>query len=509
MTYNKGGDMTEEQRFNLLDEPWIPVVGAGQASLREVFSRPDLTALGGTPLEKIALFKLLQAIAQAAHTPAGDAEWANLGQDGLATACLAYLERWREAFWLYGPRPFLQFPAVKKAAVIPYGKLLPHIASGNNTLFFQSQMEQPLTDSQKALLLLVNMSCCFSGKKVDKSIVLSPGVTKSSSAKSGPAICSGGLLHSFLLGRSLRETVWLNLLTQENLATELLYENGVGTPPWEVMPTGEADAIAEALKRSLMGRLVPMARFYLLADNGAHSVEGIQHPDYLQGGMVDPSVTGDRSLKKPKMVWADPNKRPWRTLPAMLSFLQQGQAGMRCLQLFWCVPRLTRQELPAVDELTVWSGGICLSSNAGEQYLSGADDVVESELILPISCLGDGEHSDWFLAFRDSMLEVENLGKTVYATVAGYYQDEKVKNANSWAEHASLEFWQMAERHFAALVAACAQSGPDAREAVLRQLRGCVLDCYTRACPQETARQLQLWVQHRPFSQSKSTSGKG
>ena len=43
----------------------------------------------------------------------------------------------------------------------------------------------------------------------------------------------------------------------------------------------------EALKRSLMGRLVPLARFYLLTEAGMHSVEGIQHPDYLQGGMVD------------------------------------------------------------------------------------------------------------------------------------------------------------------------------------------------------------------------------
>lgn len=501
--------MTEERRFNLADEPWIPVAGAGQVSLREAFSRPGPATLGGTPLEKIALFKLLQAIAQAACTPANDTEWAHLGPDGLAATCLAYLERWHEAFWLYGPQPFLQFPAVKRAAVVPYGKLLPHIASGNTSVLFQFQMEQPLTDSQKARLLLVNMSCCLSGKRVDKTIALSPGLAKSSSGKAGPALCSKGLLHSFLVGRSLRETAWLNLLTQEHLATELLYENGVGTPPWESMPGGEADAVAQRLQRSLMGRLVPMARFYLLADNGVHSVEGIQHPDYLQGGMVDPSVTGDRSLKKPKMIWADPNKRPWRALPAMLSFLQHGQKGMRCLQLFWCVPRLTRQDLPAMDELTVWSGGIRLSSNAGEQYLSGADDVVESELSLPISCLGNGEHSDWFLAFQSSMEGVEKLGTAVYAAVAGYYRDEKADNAGSWAERASLEFWQLAERHFSELVTVCAQQDPGAREDVLRRLRGCVLDCYARACPQETARQLQLWARHRPFSQRASTSGKG
>ena len=266
--------MTEERRFNLVDEAWIPVAGTGRASLREVFSRYWPGVPGGTPLEKIALFKLLQAIAQAAHTPADEAEWLALGPDGLAEACLAYLERWHEAFWLYGPQPFLQFPAVERAKIVPYGSLLPHIASGNTSVLFQSQVERPLDDGQKALLLLVNMSCCFSGKKVDKAVALSPGIEKSSSAKAGPAICALGLLHSFVLGPSLRETVWRNLLTRDELAEERLYENGVGTPPWERMPRGEADDVAEALKRSLMGRLVPLARFYLLTEAGMHSVEG-------------------------------------------------------------------------------------------------------------------------------------------------------------------------------------------------------------------------------------------
>lgn len=501
--------MTEERRFNLVDEAWIPVVGVGRVSLREVFSRSGPGVLGGTPLEKIALFKLLQAIAQAAHTPADEAEWLALGPDGLAGACLAYLEQWREAFWLYGPQPFLQFPAVKTAKLLSYGKLLPHIASGNTSVLFQSQVEQPLDDGQKALLLLVNMSCCFSGKNVDKAVVLSPGIEKSSSAKAGPAICAQGLLHSFVLGPSLRETVWRNLLTRDELAGERLYENGVGTPPWERMPQGEADEVAEALKRSLMGRLVPLARFYLLAADGVYSVEGIQHPDYLQGGMVDPSVTGDRTQKKPKMLWADPQKRPWRMLPALLSFLRPDSTqGMRCLQLDWCLPRLKRAGRGAsvgLDEATIWAGGIHLSSNAGEQYLSGADDVVESEISLPLASLD----TRWFLAFRDVMEQVEKLGSIVYASVAGYYREEKADNGALWAERAVREFWQGAERHFSALVEACAHDDPDERKEVIGILYGLVRDCYARACPRETARQLESWAKHRPSFSATQTTGKG
>lgn len=501
--------MTEERRFNLVDEAWIPVVGVGRASLREVFSRSGPGVLGGTPLEKIALFKLLQAIAQAAHTPADEDEWLALGPDGLADACLAYLEQWREAFWLYGPQPFLQFPAVKHAKIVPYGKLLPHIASGNNTLLFQSQVEQPLDDGQKALLLLVNMSCCFSGKNVDKAVAFSPGIEKSSSAKAGPAICAQGLLHSFVLGPSLRETVWRNLLTRDELAGERLYENGVGTPPWERMPQGEADEVAESLKRSLMGRLVPLARFYLLAAEGVHSVEGIQHPDYLQGGMVDPSVTGDRSQKKPRMLWADPQKRPWRMLPALLSFLRPDSTqDMRCLQLDWCLPRLKRAGQAGHDELkeaAIWSGGIHLSSNAGEQYLSGSDDVVESEISLLLAELG----AQWFLNLRTVMEQAEKLGSSLYAAVAGYYREEKTENGAQWAERAVREFWQLAERHFPALLAACGHEEPDERNEVIGILYGLVRECYARACPRETARQLAIWAKHRPFSRRKQTTGKG
>lgn len=501
--------MTEERRFNLVDEAWIPVAGAGRASLREVFSRRLPGVPGGTPLEKIALFKLLQAIAQAARTPADEAEWLALGPDGLAEACLAYLETWHEAFWLYGPQPFLQFPAVRRAKIVSYGSLLPHIASGNTSVLFQSQVEQPLDDGQKALLLLVNMSCCFSGKKVDKDVALSPGIEKGASAKAGPAICALGLLHSFMLGPSLRETVWRNLLTREELAEERLYENGVGTPPWERMPQGETDETAEALKRSLMGRLVPLARFYLLADDGVHSVEGIRHPDYLQGGMVDPSVTGERSRKKPKMLWADPQKRPWRMLPALLSFLRPDSTqDMRCLQLDWCLPRLKRagQAVPdALQGAAIWSGGIRLSSNAGEQYLSGADDVVESEISLPLKELDER----WFLNLRTVMEQAETLGKTVYAAVAGYYRDEKSENAVQWAERAAGEFWQLAERHFQALLAACVPEEPDERERIVAVLRGCVRDCYARACPRETARQLENWARHRPSFSPTQPTGKG
>ena len=65
-------EMHSERRFNLVDENWIPVAGEGLVSLRRVFTDHNLMALGGNPVEKIALTKLLLAIAQTAYTPKND-----------------------------------------------------------------------------------------------------------------------------------------------------------------------------------------------------------------------------------------------------------------------------------------------------------------------------------------------------------------------------------------------------------------------------------------------------
>ena len=118
-------------RYNLIDEAWIPVADRGKASLKEIFASRTCRALVGTPREKIALLKLLLAIAQAANTPADTPAWAALGPDGLGKACLDYLERWRDTFYLYGQRPFLQMP-VERAKLFSYGHIMPEIATGNS-----------------------------------------------------------------------------------------------------------------------------------------------------------------------------------------------------------------------------------------------------------------------------------------------------------------------------------------------------------------------------------------
>jgi CRISPR system Cascade subunit CasA len=84
------------KKFNLVEEVWIPIANAGRVSLRQVFQDKNLCALGGNPVQKIALLKLLLAICQRACPLADDEAWSTLGAAGLADKALAYLEEQRD-----------------------------------------------------------------------------------------------------------------------------------------------------------------------------------------------------------------------------------------------------------------------------------------------------------------------------------------------------------------------------------------------------------------------------
>lgn len=486
------------KHFNLIDELWIPVVGKGRVSLRQIFSDTELRALGGNPVEKIALMKLLLAIAQAAATPDDDAAWRAMGVDGMAQKCLAYLEQWHDRFDLYGLQPFLQIPTIVVAKIKSFGTVLPEVATGNTTVLTQGQLERELTDAEKAVLLICLMGFALGGKKTDNSVTLSPGYAgkrndkgKPSTGKPGPAVAHLGLLHTFLQGESLQQSLWLNLLTHEQLASNPRFPEGFGQAPWERMPAGEDDDVARALKHSFIGRLVPLSRFCLLEANGLHYSEGIQHSDYKEG-VCDPTVAVDWSGKQPKALWTNPEKRPWRELTALLGFMaQQRTAGFECLQLTACTGRASE----SVENFGIWSGGLRVSSNAGEQYASGTDDFVESEVFLHGSALG----AFWFAHLQAEMTALDELAKGLYGRVFAYFKTQLVDGGDLAAQTTHL-FWQLCEHDFQLLLDACDQSetGIARRSRLRKRFAAYAQQAYDRYCPKDTARQLDAWARCRP-----------
>lgn len=482
-----------ENRFNLVDEPWIPVTGLGKVSLGYIFTEPECPNLAGNPVEKIALMKFLLAIVQAAITPETEQDLQLLGADGLASHCLAYLKKWHHRFYLYGEQPFLQMPKMASAKKQPFGALQLAVATGNTTVFHQSSVQQPLNDADKALLVLTLMSFALGGKKPDNSVVLSPGYQgksnskgKPASAKAGPAVAFMGLLHNFYLGTTLKQTLWLNLLSQEQLQGMKIYSEGLGIAPWEQMPEGEDCPTAQCIKNSLMGRLVPLCRFCLLADDGVHYSEGLAHLDY-KSGMFDPSVAINTKTKEPKVLWANPEKRPWRELTSILGYFgKKTEAGFQCSQLI-CGAARVRQ----LEDFAVWSGGVRVSSNAGEQYLSGTDDFVESQAWLNGNAIGD----IWFENLKTEMETLDTLAKILYARVLGYFKEQRCDN-KATAAQATNVFWQLSERDFQNLLDHC--NDEEHLKRLRRGFAGYVLQLYDQYCPKATARQLVCWAKCRP-----------
>lgn len=487
-------------KYNLIDESWIPIAGRGKVGLGEIFADDTVSALGGNPVEKISAFKLLLAIAQSAYTPADEDDWQKLGRKGLQQKVKDYLADHHDCFWLYGEKPFLQMPAIEKAAVTSYGSLQLQIATGNTTVVTQIQIEKPLSDAGKALLLITLMGFAPGGKKADNSIVLTPGYAqkcnekgKPSTAKSGPSLGYSGFAHSFFTLDSVIDSVYINLFSHKIIADLKIFPKGLGNAPWMKMPQGEDDSTARDLKGSYLGRLIPLNRFILFSEAGVHYSEGIQYPGY-ESGVVDPSITIDFSAKpKPKVILVDPERKPWRQLISMLSFMDF-TAGDKfiCFQLSQVLPRLSGYE-----KFAIWSGGVSVSSNAGEQYVAGSDDFVESEVQFSSAIFSDSK--GFYETLHIQMDNLNALSKRLYGCVMRYYNNLKSDSKNIAANSTNI-FWQLCESQFQQLVNACMMdsSGNKARQ-MEPVFISYILQIYDQSCPKETARQLEAWAENRPF----------
>lgn len=483
----------EIENFNLSTDPWIPLANNTLASLEDIFgSVGSSETLAGTPVERIAIIKLLLAIAHSAVLPANSSEWQALGPSGVSQKALDYLVQRRDLFFLGGDKPFLQMP-VAKAKVASWSQLNPQYASGNSTVLTQWQISRNPTPAQIALLTVVLGPFAMGGKKTDNSVVLSKGYQgKSKTAKPGPAVAYQGLLHSFVFGQSTHETVWLNMLTSEDIElVKAVFPHGLGQAPWDRPLYGEGCPTSRQLRASIMGRLIPMSRFILLHPEGMHYTEGLSHPSYLDG-VADPYVAVETSKTKPRAIWVNPEKRPWRELPALLSLLGSSKDGFRCFGLDRSLSRLRNQSW--VEDFAVWSGGMRVSSNAGEQYLTATDDMVESCLWMSSQTLDQ----QWYETFSQEMQELDSLNKILYGAIKRY-QKNLSKDSPDQVDRATHRFWQGCEVYAQDLLQACLNPTPAGPlDRCRKAFANVLLEVYDAFCPNQTARQMDSWAKARP-----------
>jgi CRISPR system Cascade subunit CasA len=490
-------------KFNLIDERWIPTRGYGLASLKDVFSSSLCLGLAGNAWQKIALFKLLLAIGQSAYSPANDQEWETLTDDHFGQKCIQYLEQHRDRFWLYGNNPFLQLPVVIGATAQSLAALIPDVAAGNTSVLQDMQRFVDQTDAQKALLLVCLSGGALGGKKTDNKFLLDKQYRgkqndkgNPSTGKPSPWLSGGGYLHSFFVGDSVVTTVRMNLWTSHDIKKFPQFSAGLGVAPWEKMPATEDCEVAKQLRASLMGRLVPLCRFMLLDGQSLHYTEGISHLDH-KDGMVDPTCAYLQAGKKLKMKWANADRRPWREITSLLSFVSSTTTNdFTCQQLAITFPRLSRLD----TNVGVWSGGIQVSFKAGEQFMSGTDDVVESTTLLPSA---NERNETWFVAFKFEVAELERVLAQLRIRVSSYYKDltnqsssGKAELAKAKVEKAEHGFWELIEPHFQALVDSADNLTDMA--ALRKTFASIAINVYDQSCPSDSARQIESWAKHKP-----------
>ncbi|MEH0933999.1 type I-E CRISPR-associated protein Cse1/CasA [Micromonospora psammae] len=211
----------EKFSFNLVDEPWIPVVENGRPrlmSLLDALSRAhEVDGLAtANPLETIAVLRqvLLPAYLDACRIPDSEGEWKRRWREGRLPdeEIKGYLHHHRDRFDLFGARPFGQAAGLRtgKDEDKPVSLLIASIATGNNVPLFTSRTEAAppaLTPAEAARAMLATQ--CWDTAAIKSGAADDPQV-KGGKTTGNPIGPCGALGVTVPIGRNLAETLILN-----------------------------------------------------------------------------------------------------------------------------------------------------------------------------------------------------------------------------------------------------------------------------------------------------------
>jgi len=234
----------ESSRFNLIDEAWIPVRNLDgtriEFGIRDtLLHAKDMAVIEDpSPLVTAALHRFLLAVLYRALEGPTDIDQAKaIFKAGLpADKINAYLERWRDRFWLFDEKyPFFQIPDFEPKVWRAWTVLAAeHNADNAKVLFDHVDVTRPDAVSPAAAARWLLATQTFS---------VSAGKSELSHTGTAPSATAAMILP---LGRNLEDTLLLNLVPQNRvvLAGDL--------PVWERIPETVASLKAGA-ERGIAG----------------------------------------------------------------------------------------------------------------------------------------------------------------------------------------------------------------------------------------------------------------
>ncbi|MBQ6108979.1 MAG: type I-E CRISPR-associated protein Cse1/CasA, partial [Thermoguttaceae bacterium] len=413
--------------------------------------------------------------------------------------------------------PFLQFTQLRDQPADPK-KINPNalslpISSGNTTILTQWNVGKEPTDAELTRLILCGSCYGMGGGKYDFKLKVDQNFQKREEGKKSkdsafPGTLTGtkGYLHTFMLGKNLWETILLNLLTEDELH-DLLPMMKLGQPFWESMPTGEKDT---KYRPSYMGTLFPMDKFFCLLNeqNGKQRLqmtEGIQYsskapkepkktkapkaPPHWDPGITIYSITKDNYAT----LWCDPNLAPWRQLPALLEFMAAPKSKYKYPA--FVIQGLSKfEEHNKVTSFGLWVGGVAVSNKSGEQYVSGQNDYVDSDFLIPMNWFNDTNSFDRFTKFVES---IKFYSECLEAAVNAYFKSLK-DNRNKLGGIATRLFWEKMALLAQSIISLSEEKDQEKIKAKKIEWMKLARSCYDEFCPHETPRQMRAYTQNIP-----------
>lgn len=495
--------------MNLTTDPWIPVVWMdgkpGMMSLPEVFERArELQDLAVRPHQRIALMRLLICVTQAGlDGPADYDDW-KACRPRIAPSALDYLQRWQDAFELFGNgQRFLQVANLKKTASKSNGedeegnstsKLDLALATGNNTTLFDNAGGSERTFKPADLALMLLTFQCFSpGGRIGMALWDGSKTPGEGSSDHAPCLADG-MLHALLRGGSLLDTLHRNLMSKQQ-AEQFFGKDLWGKPVWQVMPRRLADteAVANA-NRTYLGRLVPLSRAIWLADHCRSLIlaNGLEYSPYSKGGWREHTATivarTDKGQPVRVVLRASVDKAVWRELHALAvkAVSQSALGGPAALQ-----------NVSDEKEFDLWVGG--LVANKAKLV-----DATESVFHVPSAMLAETSQ----MVYEKGVLWAETRAFRLKKAVSAYHKElgdnldrPDMKDRRRHIQgNAAAHFWtdiESAVPRLLDLAAAPERLGLKAEwhktawgQSIWRAARA----AYERACPHQTPRHIRAYA---------------
>lgn len=521
--------------MNVAFGPWIPVVNtSGKRELASLFAvlteGEKFIDLAVRPHERVSLIRLFLCIAHAAlNGPKNYDEWCEVPKR-LPEAAKKYLMDWKDSFELFQKeKPWLQVAGLKgiekegddsgktsSVALLDF-----ELATGNTSTLNDhggQKVSRQIEPGRIALSLLTFQNFSSGGG----SPVAQWQTTKTSQVGNPDAPClSQSMAHCLFRGRSLAETIHLNLPTFEavgkvynTFSTDKkkgdVYTNvALGRPVWEFFPESpdkESDRVINATK-TYIGRLVPISRWIRLihGTGDMYCCNGFKYDTFRDGFAAEPTAAAALITKKDKkgiatterkVVKVNPTKALWRELSALL--VKRSADGLggplsmenapRDTAFDFHVCAMTRDQASmdiAVESVFHITPAFRINYSVYLSEVTGVQGVIGAE--------GYARKLRW--AIEDYRSAIDNDWKP---RVKRTQPKEQGALKNRLAQTAFLSYWTAVEKNLPLLMNHVEAIGTDAamptRDTWRKMLFSSACDAYRVACGQETARQMRAFA---------------